>query len=291
MFLFVSKLTVAAGTINGLIFYANIVGADRSFFLAESSYSTFLRVFIAWLNLDFGIEACFYDGMDAYARTWLQLVFPLYIWIIVGFLIVTSRYSLRISKWLGNNPVAILATLFLLSYTKLLRTVIVTFSFTYLDYPDGQRTVWLYDGNVPFLRGRHVLLFLAGLLIFLFLFLPYTLVLLLGQWLQRYSNWRCLSWASNNKLKVFLDAYYAPYKNKHRYWTGLLLLVRFALLLVSASNAFSNPQITLVAVIVCVLLLESWAWLAGGIYKKWFLNTLEASFVLNLGIIAARNKY
>lgn len=287
MFLFVSKLTVAAGTINGLIFYANIVGADRSFFLAESSYSTFLRVFIAWLNLDFGIEACFYDGMDAYARTWLQLVFPLYIWIIVGFLIVTSRYSLRISKWLGNNPVAILATLFLLSYTKLLRTVIVTFSFTYLDYPDGQRTVWLYDGNVPFLRGRHVLLFLAGLLIFLFLFLPYTLVLLLGQWLQRYSNWRCLSWASNNKLKVFLDAYYAPYKNKHRYWTGLLLLVRFALLLVSASNAFSNPQITLVAVIVCVLLLESWAWLAGGIYKKWFLNALEASFILNLGIIAA----
>ena len=288
MLLFVFKLTVAAGTINGLIFYANIVGADRSFFLAESSsYSRFLHVFIAWLNLDFGIEACFYDGMDAYARTWLQFVFPLYIWMIVGFLIVTSRYSIRVSKWLGNNPVAILATLFLLSYTKLLRTVIVTFSFSYLDYPDGQRTVWLYDGNVPFLSGRHVFLFLAGLLTFLFLFLPYTLVLLLGQWLQMYSNWRCLSWASNNKLKVFLDAYNAPYRNKHRYWTGLLLLVRFALLLVSASNAFSDPQITLVAVIVCVLLLESWAWLAGGIYKKWYLNALEASFVLNLGIIAA----
>ena len=41
------------------------------------------------------------------------------------------------------------------------------------------------------------------------------------------------------------------------------------------------------AVTISVLLLESLAWLAGGIYRKWFLNALEASFILNLGIIAA----
>ena len=34
-----------------------------------------LNVFIAWLSLDFGIESCFYSGMNAYAKTWLQLVF------------------------------------------------------------------------------------------------------------------------------------------------------------------------------------------------------------------------
>ena len=288
LLLFLAKLTVAEGTINGLIFYANIVGANESLFFSNpSTYSKVLQVFIAWLNLDCGIEVCFYDGMDAYSRTWLQFVFPLYIWVMVGFLILVSHYSFRVSKWLGNNPVAVLATLFLLSYTKLLQTIIVTFSFTFLEYPDGNKAVWLYDGNVPFLRGKHAYLFIAGMVILLFLFLPYTLLLLLGQWLQAHSNWKCLKWASSNKLKIFLDAYSAPYKDQHRYWTGLLLVVRFTLLLTSASNAFSDPNVNLVAVTISVLLLESLAWLAGGIYRKWFLNALEASFILNLGIIAA----
>ena len=30
--------------------------------------------------LDLGIETCFYDGMDAYVKTWLQFVCPIYIW-------------------------------------------------------------------------------------------------------------------------------------------------------------------------------------------------------------------
>jgi len=39
-------------------------------------------VFIAWLNLDIGIETCFYDEMTAYSKTWLQFVFPVYIWLL-----------------------------------------------------------------------------------------------------------------------------------------------------------------------------------------------------------------
>ena len=65
--LFVCKLTVATGTLSGLVFYANIVGVNRTIFLPVESTDPLL-VFIAWLNLDFGIETCFYDGMDAYSK-------------------------------------------------------------------------------------------------------------------------------------------------------------------------------------------------------------------------------
>ena len=71
LFIVVSRLTVAVGTISGLIFYANIVGANQSIFFPSGSTNP-LAVFIAWLNLDFGIKTCFYDGMDTYAKTWLQ---------------------------------------------------------------------------------------------------------------------------------------------------------------------------------------------------------------------------
>ena len=66
--LFVCKLTVATGTLSGLVFYANIVSVNRTIFLPVESTDA-ISVFIAWLNLDFGIEICFYDGMDAYSQT------------------------------------------------------------------------------------------------------------------------------------------------------------------------------------------------------------------------------
>ena len=95
-------------------------------------------MFIAWLNLDLGIKTCFYNGMDAYVETWLQFAFPLYIWVLVGLIILGSHYSGRVAQIIfGSNPIAVLATLFLLSYAKLLRTVIAALSYTFLEYPNN----------------------------------------------------------------------------------------------------------------------------------------------------------
>ena len=154
--LLVLRLTVAPGTINGLIFYANVLAVNSATFLQPQTTNT-LTVFIAWLNLDLGIETCFYNGMDAYVKTWLQFAFPLYVWALVGMIILGSYYSGRVAKIFGSNPVAALATLFLISYAKLLRTVIAVLSYTHLEYPNNsQITVWLYDGNIRYLSGKHI---------------------------------------------------------------------------------------------------------------------------------------
>jgi len=110
-FLLVSKLTVATGTLSGLVFYANIVGVNRTTFIPVEA-TDILSVFIAWLNLDFGVETCFYKESVA------SIVFPVYLWVIVGLIILTSHFSHRLTKILGNNPVSVLATLILLSYTN-----------------------------------------------------------------------------------------------------------------------------------------------------------------------------
>ena len=293
LLLFVCKLTVATGVLSGLVFYSNIVGANCTIFLPVESINPF-SVFIAWLNLDFGIETCFYDGLDAYTKTWLQFAFPLYIWVIVGFMILVSHYSHRFANLLGNNPVSVLATLILLSYTKIIRSLIISVYTTYLEYPTYNCTVWLYDANVNFLDGKHIPLFLVAVLVFLFLFLPYTLLLFFGQWLQAMSHWRLFSWVNSAKLKPFMDSYHAPYKAKHRYWPGLLLLLRFVLLLVFAFEF--NPQqdrtsINLLTILVATGILVVWAWLNGGVYRNWCLDALEGSFVLNLIILVGATFY
>ena len=65
--LFLLHLTVAAGTLHGLIFYTNIVEANYHIFFPQSSNNP-ASIFIVWLNLDLGVQTCFYNGMDAYAK-------------------------------------------------------------------------------------------------------------------------------------------------------------------------------------------------------------------------------
>ena len=285
--LFVCNLTVANGTLSGLVFYANIVGVNRTIFLPEESTDA-LSVFIAWLNLDLGIETCFYNGLDTYSKTWLQFVFPVYILVLVGFMIFISHYSRRFTNMLGNNPISVLATLILLSYTKVLRTLITALSFTNLQYEDYYQRVWLYDANIKYLSDKHIPLFLVAVLVF-FLFLPYTLLLLFGQWLQAISHLRLFSWI--NRLKPFIDSYHAAHKAKHRYWPGLLLVIRFVLLLVFAFNSQKNPSINLLAILVGAGMLQLWAWVSGGVYKTWCLDALEGSFAVNLIVLAAASMY
>ena len=290
-FIKVLDLTVAKGTINGLVFYANIVWANKSILFPTTEtlhpVQQILRIFIAWLNLDLGIETCFIDGLDAYWKTWLQFVFPLYVWSITGVVIIASHYSTRASKIFGNNSVPVLATLILHSYAKLLRTIITSLGFSLLNYPEGTRVVWSFDGNIPYFGAAHSILFLVALAALLLLWLPYTTVLLTLQWLRRKSYLKPLRWI--NRWKPFFDAYFGQIKPKHHYWVGLLLLVRVVLLVLFAATSAVVPRINILAIAVLGLSLFIYMSLRGLMYKSIRLSIFEGSFIVNLTILAVGN--
>ena len=287
------SLTMSSGTINGLIFYANIVRANTAIFFPGKSANTFLSWFIAWLNLDLGIETCFYDGLTAYTKTWLQFVFPVYIWVLVLAIIISSHYSTRAAMICGNNAVQVLATLFFLSYAKLLRVTIAVFQPTQLlilgDGLSRIKVVWNYDSNLVYLSGQHIPLFVFTLLFFITFFIPYTLVLFGIQWLQPISHYKPLFWV--NRLKPLFDAYTGPYKDKHRYWTGLLLLMRIILFCIFSANTTGDPAINLLVIVIVIVCLFVYLGLLGGVYKYWPLNLLEYVFFLNLVILSAGTLY
>lgn len=278
------NLTVTSGTLNGLIFYANIVRINDTIFFPATQgngFAKFLSVFVAWLNLDFGIETCFYNGMDSYAKTWLQFVFPCYIFGLIGAIVLAGRLSSRISYLCKYNTIPVLATLILLSYSKILRTTIVIFSFGAIDA--GNTTaplVWLYDGNLKFFGFEHAILFAFGVLITIILIVPYTAVLLLLPCLQSKSDWKFLRWV--NKLKPFLDTYAAPYKDPYRFWSGMLILIRFPLYLLFAISRDTNVR--LLGVVIAIFL-YSIVFCSLSVYKRWNHLILEVFFLTNLMII------
>ena len=182
---------------------------------------------------------------------------------------------------MGNNSVPVLATLFLLSYAKLFRTIISALSFTTLSTTHGSKAVWSADGNLDYLGPEHAPLFVVAIATLLFLWLPYTLLLFLGQWLHR-CNCRLIT-RMMMKIKPFLDAHYGPLKGNHRYWFGALLLVRAVILLISALIPANRANSTVFSIAVCALVLTGFA---VGVYKSFAVATFNAVWFVNLGLLS-----
>ena len=286
--LLVLNLTVAGGYINVFIFYANVIAASTSSYFTFSE-SPFPAVFISWLNLDIGINVCFIDGLDAYTKTWLELAFPAYIISLVVVVIVVSEYSPRFAKLVGKrDPVATLATLVLLSYTKLLSTSFLLISYARIDYPNQTSfRVWLPDATVRDNNAKIIGFNIVAGVIILVGFL-YTTLLFSWQWLIRAPRWKILSWTKNVKLNAFVSTYHAPYNSSYRYWTGLLLFVRVALYVISAATASIYPQVPLLVTIILlgsIILVKEIVGMR--VYKNVSVDILETVMYFNLLIFAS----
>ena len=142
MMLFVLKLTVTNGTINTLLFYVNIVNTNYSTLLPNCHLP--ICVLLSIFNLDLGIETCFYNNMSDYSKTCLQLAFPFYLIMIALALIMGSRYSSKVQRLTARRGLHVLATLFLLSYTKILSMVCyVLFFYTQITHLPSRHTIIL----------------------------------------------------------------------------------------------------------------------------------------------------
>ena len=271
LLLFVLNLTVTDGTINGFILYVNIISINTPLFFAELNHFTPTYTFISLANLDLGIQTCFYNGMDDYAKMWLQLAFPFYLIFIATLIIITSRYSTTVQRLTARRALPVLATLFLLSYTKILRTVCtVLFSYSTITHLPSKHTtlVWSVDSNVPLFGVRFTILFIVCLTLFLIL-VPFNVILLFARVLSRF---RVV-----NKFKPLLDAYQGPYNDKWYFWTALQLLIRTVFFGLSSLDRNIN-------LIVSTLLLALFGGTYGTIqpFKSKGKNYQELVFILNL---------
>ncbi|XP_064389150.1 uncharacterized protein LOC135337181 [Halichondria panicea] len=297
VFILLFNITIATGTIHGLIFYTNILAANQSIFIP---FHNPLTVFISWVNLDLGIETCFYDGMNSHAKVLLQIVFPAYMFLLMFLIIILSKYFDSFAKLLSNrNPVAALGTLVLLSYSKLLQFIIAALQYRVLDYPDGATEVlefpnnssdivWLYDGNVQYFTLGHIPRFVFAAIILISGIL-FTVLLFFGQWFPRCSKRKLMIWTKNTYYNGFMDAYHAPFTPKHRYWVGLLLFSLIAHNLITAlALDTSLPVLSAgsISVGLNIFKLQNYA-----VYKIRFNDLLETLFFLNLAILAYGTLY
>ena len=203
--LYIFNLTVRNGTVNTCIFYINILNINS---------------IMLFPNCNFRFTSCFYNGMDDYVKTWLDLTSSLYLIIIAIAFIILSRYSITVQRFTARKALPVLATLFLLTYTKILVTICnVLFRYSTVTHLPSNKSelVWSISPTTPLFGLKFLALFIVCIILFLIL-LPFNLILLFTRKLS------CLGLITT--FKPILDNYFGPYIDSAYYWTGLLLLIR-----------------------------------------------------------------
>ena len=283
-------LTITRGTINGVIFYANILQTFQSNVVDKHHVkvlSPTFQTFLSWFNMDMGVPTCFFKGMTTFSSVLLEGAFPLYLWLVAFTVVVLSNKNVRLTRFLGENPVQVVATLILLTYSKMLRVALSALRYTniYVFDEEGHHhttCMWYLDSTVKYLRSaEHITLFIIAIL-FITVTFPFTVSLLCIRNTFKLSNYcRCFSFI--DKLKPFFDAYTGPFNDRARFWPGLLLLVRIIILFITITpNSHSYYVMNLIIFFLLSLMV-----CLKGVYKKRALDALEVFFLLNLAVIFA----
>ena len=226
--LFALKLTLTTGTLNGIIFYAQVIGIidvkiSSSHHVISSMYSS-AHVFLSMLNFNLGFPLCFYNGMTELWKAGLSLLFPLYLLTIVVVLTILSRYSLRLSNRITHSSVQVLVTVVHLSFTSMLTAIsnIVTPINIYTnDTSNPILKVWYKDGTVEYGKGGHLILMILTIAVVGPVLLSYMTILVVGRPLMRVGKLR-------EYIRPVYEAIHGPYKhNKEFFFTIRLLLLLF----------------------------------------------------------------
>lgn len=244
------NITITDGYINGMVFYCNILSLylNVSILHPQIIPAHGAQFFIRLINLNFSIEACFYDGMTDLHLAVLSLLFPLYLGMILLVITVISKYchNRHFAKLLSKvNITHVFATLLLLTYTRTIRTCIDILSYISVTAQDGTLRLWRIDPNQVYLEGLHIFEFSVALFLIIVL-LPFPILLLCPR--------KTLRLPYVSRLKPLIDAFVAPLADGRRSWVGFRILSRlFFFMLILLKDESRNITICTFMILITVL--------------------------------------
>ena len=287
--LYTFKLTLTAGTLNGILFYAHAANAGLLQSMSQLYYgenTVIIKIYqicsvvLLFLNLNLGFPLCFYNGMNQLWKTGLSLIFPLYLLTIVVFIIVISRYSTWLSNRTSHSSVQVLVTVVHLSFSKLLIILIDVFTPATIHTEDRNYHVWYWDGSVEYMGHSHYKLVIITIVVVTILVLPYITLLIVAKPLIRCNR------LANLYLRPIIEAIHAPFRRNKEYWfvARILLLI---VLYVTYAVLRNNSTYVLHMVTAFLLAIFLYGQMLFPPYRKKSLNLLDSWLMFNITLVYA----
>ena len=180
--LYALKLTLTTGTINGIIFYVQILG-----FIDPPSVKMNLLFLNGFVHFNFHYPLCLYKGMTEVWKQSLTMMYQVYILSILLGIIVLSRFSVKISNKIANSSVQILVTVVHISFSYLLTSIMDVFTpvTIYTNNTEEPIPVWYKHPTVEYGTHGHLVLMIITSLVVGPILGVYMTVLLAGRPLMR----------------------------------------------------------------------------------------------------------
>ena len=263
------EFTVDKGCLNAVLFYSNIVSLYSFATFPDSDWLRLLLLPAHLLSLELGFSLCFFDGMTALTRAFIQFLFPLYLHLLmVLFGLLSRRYSLSCYF----SPSKTFVTIVLLSYSSLLKTCIEALAgHTVYSIKDGRSVRWIIDSNQLYFRGWHAVLGVIALVVIIVYLIALTVIILLPP----------MAYKLLRSGKPFYDAIYAPFKQRFSCWVGLRLVMRALII------ALAKFLVTSVSLVINLVLLISFLHIQVSVrpHKSKWLGIVDSYLMVNAIIL------
>ena len=251
--LFCFKFTINKGTMGGLILWYDVITLTPSveLLMTHSNIFKYFLYGISFTIYDLKIPFCIWNGFSTTNVMFFEYIFSFYLWLMVIIIIQISHCSTKISNLTVGSSVQVLVTLMFISFSNLLSLSlnILTPATIHQLSTDGitsSRLVWFTDGSVLYGRDPvHIVLMCTSIAVILFFIVPFIFIGLFGAKLFRFRFMAMY-------LRPFIEALHGPYKDKHRYWFGLMLIIRTFVHIISASLVSNNTTLLLLALTVTI---------------------------------------
>ena len=229
--LYVLKLTLTTGTLNGIIFCVQILG-----FIDLNSKG----IINGWLSF----PLCLYNGMTELWKQGLVTIYQVYILSILLGIIVLSRFSVKVSNKIANSSVQILVTVVHIIFSYILASIMDVFTpvTIYTNNTEEPMQVWFKYPTVEYGTHGHLVLMIITSLVVGPILGVYMTVLLAGRPLMR------INYRIREYIRPVYEAIHAPYKwNKEFFFATRLLIV---ILLYVIYTCFRGKDMLLIASIM-----------------------------------------
>ena len=218
--LYALKLTLTTGTLNGIIFCAQMIEVID---LPPSHYNIASTLVKGILLFKPNFSLCFYNGMTEIKKSFFGILYPIYLISILLFLIVLSRFSVQLSNRISGSSIQVLVTVVHLSFSTLFLSIMDVFtSINIYTNTSETQSVWFRDATREYGKGSHLILMIITSLVVGPILGIYMTVLLAGRPLMR------INYKIREYIRPVYEAIHAPYKqNKEFFFVSRLILIIF----------------------------------------------------------------
>ena len=218
--LYALKLTLTTGTLNGIIFCAQLFEVIN---VRPSHYNIASTLVKTILLFKSNFSLCFFNGMTEIKKSFFGILYPIYLISILLFLIVLSRFSVQLSNRISGSSIQVLVTVVHLSFSTLFLSIMDVFaSINIYTNTSETQSVWLRDATREYGKGSHLILMIITSLVVGPIVGVYMTVLLAGRPLMR------INYRIREYIRPVYEAIHAPYKrNKEFFFVFRLTVVIF----------------------------------------------------------------